>query len=226
MAFDQSTISEITVKRSGGDLKIAWTSSAADGTWFQVYVGRRLTWYGKERSLKIPWPTERVPVDVGAVLPTECVTDFSGSLPGLPLNRACLTWQGGTFLAAGIAGYAIYGSASPGGSVSFAKPLARIKAYQGALTDGFNLGGFSAGGFGLSAGDYSWTSSPLSSGNWSFAVVPYDFAGNACASQTTTTVTIAAAPRPPASDANGNRLAYSFNATTHVATLNWQSSPA
>ena len=190
MAFDQSTISEITVKRSGGDLKIAWTSSAADGTWFQVYVGRRLTWYGKERSLKIPWPTERVPVDVGAVLPTECVTDFSGSLPGLPLNRACLTWQGGTFLAAGIAGYAIYGSASPGGSVSFAKPLARIKAYQGALTDGFNL------------------------------------AGNACASPTPTTVTIAAAPRPPASDANGNRLAYSFNATTHVATLNWQSSPA
>ena len=77
-------------------------------------------------------------------------------------------------------GYGVNGSAtdrsatSPVDARSPTSPLIRRRSQ----TDGFGFGGFGYGGFGQAAGTYTWTSNPLSSGNWSYAVVPYDSAGN------------------------------------------------
>jgi hypothetical protein len=38
-------------------------------------------------------------------------------------------------------------------------------------------------------------------------------------------VTIAAPPAPPAQYADGTRLKYTYNATTHAVTLTWNASP-
>lgn len=232
MAFDQSTITEASATWDGPQVHASWTSTAPAGTWFQVYVGRKLAGWTKARSLTVPAPTHKSRIDVGAVLPSERAVDLSATLPASPSDRVTLSWQGGTFQGDGIAGFRVYGGGGFGsggfGSGGFgtgSTPLATISAYTpGVYTDGFGFGGFGDGGFGAAAGSYSWTSDALANGDWTFAVVPFDSAGNEGA-PVTATATIAAPPEPPAADATGRRLTYSYNQATHIATLAWLASP-
>ena len=237
MAFSQASISEVRVVRDGTELFASWTSSATPKTPFQVYVDRRLAWSGTSRSCYLPAPADAAGrsawIEVGTVAPGESNADFSASLsgPGGSGNRASLTWLGGTYLDPtlrdDIRGYRIYGSAIAGGPVNYAVPLDVVAAYPGGtITDGFGAGGFGQGGFGRAATSYRWSSSPLGTGTWAFAVVPYDAAGNAQGSPMAVNVVIAAAPKAPAADGNGRRVNYSYaGPATRLATLNWLASP-
>ena len=46
MAFSQSAISAVNVQSNGPDLFITWSSTAAMGSLYQVYVDHRLAWFG------------------------------------------------------------------------------------------------------------------------------------------------------------------------------------
>jgi hypothetical protein len=210
MAFSQATISEVfppLIRQ--GQAFLSWSSSSPAGTFFQVYLNAVLAWSGQARSAWVSIPSGPVHIDIGTVAAGEENTDFSGSLASAPARRAELSWLGGTFEAPDIAGFKVYGESTPGGGINYGTVLADITAYPaGILTDGFGLGSFGTGGFGRVAGTYTWTSEPLGSGTWSFAVVPYDAAGNA-GTGATTTVTIAAPPREPAFGSDGiTRLTY------------------
>lgn len=226
MAFDQTDVDDLRLARSGCDLVVSWTSSAPAGTTFQVYLDRRLAWWGASTRARFPWPRQSVRVDVGAVAAGQGPTDLSGSLPAAPADRARLDWLGGTFLSPTIQGFRVFGSTAAGQPVSYSAPVDVLPAYHGATTDGWGLGGYDQGGWGQAASAYSWTSGPLGPGLWGFAVVPFDAAGNPAGTPATAAVTIAAPPRPPAPDALGRRLTYSLDAPTRVATLHWLPSPA
>ena len=238
MAFTQASITDVRVTRDGPEIFVAWTSTAPGKTPFQVYVNRRLAWSGTSRSCYVPAPADAAGrsawIEVGTVAPGEVTSDFSASLSG-PAgagNRAALTWLGGTYLDAtlrdDVRGFRIYGSATAGGPVNYAAPAGIVAAYPGgAITDGFGGGGFGQGGFGRAATSYLWRSAPLGSGTWSFAVVPYDAAGNTQGLPMTVNVAIAAPPRAPAADGNGRRLTYAYaGPATRLATLNWLASPS
>jgi hypothetical protein len=229
MAFSQASISDVRVTRDGVDLLVSWSSSAPSGTTFQLYVAGMLTWHGFARSAVVPAPPagSSTRFDVGTVAADEGLVDFSASLPtpGGGGNRVELTWAGGDYLAADIAGYYVYGGTTAGGAVSYASPLAAIPAYlAGQVTSGYGMGGYGAGGYGAAAASYSWTSGPLSGGTWNFAVKSFDAAGNLGTARTTSAV-VAAPPNPPAANAAGKRLTYLFNPVSHVATLSWLASP-
>jgi hypothetical protein len=231
MAFDQAPIVAVDASQSRGQLHLSWTSTAPGGSWYQVYVGRKLSWSGISTTATVPAPPHRANVDVGVVGATERAVDFSASLPAPPSDRVTLAWQGGTFQDDGIAGFRIYadgygsGGFGEGGFGSDDPPLATVPAYTpGVYTDGFGSGGFGDGGFGAAAGSYSWTSGSLTNGDWTFAVVPFDTAGNE-GEPAYQSATIAAPPGPPAFNAAGKRLSVSYNPTTHVATLAWLASP-
>jgi hypothetical protein len=228
MAFSQANIDDVTPGRSGAELLVTWTSTDPEGTVFQVYLDNALAWSGTDRAVHLPWPGGRnLRISVGAVAADEGETDFSASLSALAPTTAELSWEGGTFLAADIAGFRIYKSATAGGPVDFTAALAEIPAYPGGVvTDGYGMGGYGHGGYGRAATTYAWESAPLGNGSWTFAVSPFDEAGNEPASPSTVVVVIAAPPRPPAADARGVRLTYSYDSTSHVATLAWFASPA
>jgi hypothetical protein len=209
MAFSQTAITSVRLRRAGPDLVVSWTSTAPGGTTYQLYVAGRLTWWGTALSARIPAPSVAASVEVGTVGAGEDRTDFSGSLPALPANHVRLGWTGGGSVATTVAGFRVYGSAVAGGAVDLTKVLATIPAHT---TDPI-------------APSYSWTSGPLGAGVWSFQVVPFDTAGNACSSPGTVSATITAPPQPPAADGRGVRLSYTFNAGTRVATLSWLPSP-
>ena len=174
-------------------------------------------------------------LDVGTVDPDEVTVNFSASLPaasGLS-TRAQLSWLGGTYLDPtgndDVRGFQIYGSDSPGGAVDYTRILATIHAYPGGwISDGFGLGGFGQGGFGrLPRASYQWESGPLASGAWTFAIVPYDMAGNCQKPGHVTTVTIVEAPLPPAAAADGTLLSCSYaGPPSGIATLTWLPSPS
>jgi hypothetical protein len=213
MPFSQATILSVSPPQlRGSQVFISWSSSSPAGTWFQVYANQRLAWSGQRCRTWVPVPAGPVRIDIGAVGPGEQDVDFAGSLPAGPARRVQITWQSGTYKGVDLAGFRVYGPDAPGGAVDDSIVLADITAYPlGIDTDGFGLGGFGAGGFGQLAGNYSWTSGPLAAGTWTFAVVPYDAAGNQGASQTTT-VTITAPPRePPAFAGTSTRLQYGLN---------------
>lgn len=218
MSFSQSTMLGDPVfapSPAGRELLISWASSSAEGTWFQLYKDGSLYWWGTDRSLRLPWSRDPVHVDVGTVLPGEVGVDFSGSLPSRPLDRVRLDWQGGLWEGADIQGFRVYQGLSPGGAVSYAAPVATIPmTVAGVRLDGFGQGGFGVGGFGFGGGTYSWTSDRLAGGVWSFAVAPYDTAGNEDPSPLTVSITVSAPPKPPAPDADGARLGYVFHAGT------------
>jgi len=238
MAFSQKNVSDVRAVRDGPEIFVSWTSSAPGRTSFQVYVDRRLAWTGTSQSCYVPAPAGAVGrsawIEVGTVAPDESITDFSTRLsgPGGTGNRASLSWLGGTYLDAtlrdDIRGFRIYGSATAGGPVNYAAPVGVVAAYSGGeITDGFGAGGFAQGGFGRAATSYRWNSGPLGSGTWSFAVVPYDAAGNAQGSPMVVNVVIAAAPRAPVADGNGRRLNFAYaGPATRLATLNWLASPS
>ena len=226
MPFDQSVITSVVPPRvSGGQLYLAWTSSAPAGSWYQVYVGGRLTWTGQRLWTTIQAGETRVRIDIGAVSAAERFTDFSAVLDPPPDDVVRLRWTGGTFEGADLAGWKIFGETTAGGGVDYTTPLATIAAVEaGVYLDGFGLGGFGEGGFGASAGTYSWTSPAYTGGTWTFAVVPYDQAGN-LGTAATVSKTLLVPPAPPARNGSGDRLTYSYNATSHVATLTWLASP-
>lgn len=170
---------------------------------------------------------------------------FGFAFPTAPANRVELEWTGGAFLdTLGIVGgFYVYdtipavgfgdagfgdggfGGGSVGGSgfSLVTPPLANIPAYTGGIaTSGFGMGGFGAGGFGSASASYSWTSDPLSGGSWTFAVVPYDTAGNLGTADFNTT-TILAPPAPPAMFPDGTRFHYAV--TGGAIVLTWNLSP-
>jgi len=231
MSFSQATITEVFPPRvwTGGQVSFSWTSSSPAGTWYQLYVDHHLAWWGQANSVRLPIPfvqgggPERI--DIGTVAVGEEQTDFSGSLPATYLRRAQITWLGGTFLDPDIAGFRVYGGAAPGAAVNYATALADIAAYPGGiLTDGFGLGQFGYGGYGQSAGSYTWMSNPLDAGNWNFAVAPYDSTGNQ-GTALTTSVAIVAPPLAPGLFGDGARLHYSYAISPHKTTLTWNLSP-
>jgi hypothetical protein len=238
MAFSQDTIEVGSPSQPrGNQVYISWSSTSPAGTWFQVYVNQRLAWSGQRRGTWIHVPAGIVRIDIGAVGAGEQDTDFAASLPPTFTRRVRITWQSGTYKGRDLAGFRVYGSDAPGKVVDYSVALADITAYPlGIATDGFSLAGFGSGGFGELPGNYAWTSGSLAAGTWTFAVVPYDAAGNQGAAQVTT-VSIVGPPRAPAAfSGSSTRLQYALNGFGQIdfgsggfglpaATLSWNPSP-
>jgi hypothetical protein len=238
MAFSQTSISDVAVYLDGAELFITWSSSAPPGTTFQVYVDRQLAWHGISGRCRVPIPAgasdRNTWIEVGTVGPDEPSVDYSSSLgaTGGDSDRVQLSWLGGTYLDPSgqddVRGFRIFRSATAGAPVDLTTAIDTVAAYPGGwISDGFGLWGFGQGGFGRSANLYRWTSGPLSSGVWQFAVIPFDGAGNLRSPGQTLSATIQVAPRPPAMSAGGTRLAYTYSGpTSRQATLNWLASPS
>lgn len=213
MAFSQATILNVSPPRtSGSQVYLSWASSSPAGTPYQVYVNQQLAWSGQRLSTWVPIPSGPVRIDIGAVDSGEEGISFTSSLPSAPSRRVQLSWQSGIYKGIDLEGFFVYGSHTPGSAIEYSTALADIKAYPaGIATYGFGVGGFGTGGLGQVASSYAWNSDPLAAGTWSFAVVPYDTAGNPGTAQTTTVV-IVAPPRAPAPFAGTTtRLQYSLN---------------
>jgi hypothetical protein len=227
MSFSQSNITSVNPPvQHGTQLLLSWTSSAPDGTIYQVYLNQRLVWSGVGLWCSIPVPTAVSRIDIGTVAAAESQINFSSQLPSSQARQVTLSWLGGTFLGADIAGFNIYGEHTPGAGIDYTTVLATVPAYvAGIITEGFGYGGFGQGGFGQSAGMYSWTSQPLAAGTWNWGVKPNDTAGNEGSAQSTA-VTIAAPPLPPAPFPNMTRLNYTYSTSTTQVTLAWNVSPS
>lgn len=227
MSFDQSSIVDgPTISPDGQDLLVTWTATDGPGTMFQLYMNGSLAWHGTKRSVRLPWPTGDVRVAVGTVGFDEGSVDYSWLLPSAPADRVLLEWHGGTWQGADLAGFRLYMSTSPGGAVDFATPVATIPAtVAGVGLDGWGIFPWGSGRWGKSSVPYSWTSDRLASGVWTFAVAPFDLAGNQQGSPLSVSATVASPPRPPAADASGARLSYTLNPATRVPTLTWLASP-
>ena len=230
--FSDATIREVLHVQDATDLHIRWSSSAPEGSVFQVYVAGRLAWSGTSRSITIPTPTGFASIHVGVVASGDEDRDFSASIPKPDGSgdRARLSWLGGTYLDPtgrdDVQGFRIFGSPGPDFPIDTQTPLTTLAAYPGGLiADGFGRGGFGQGGFGRSASWYSWTSERLTSGTWQFAVRSFDVAGNDALGETTVSIQIATRPRPPARDDRGRRLNYTFDPETRIVSLAWLPSP-
>lgn len=230
--FSTTTIGEVLAVQDATDLYVSWTSTAPAGAVFQVYVHRRLAWSGTDRSVCLPVPDDLASIQVGTVDAAEEMTDFSSMLPPAQGtgDRVRLTWYGGTYQDAtgldDVAGFHVYSSRTAGGALDTTNLLATVPAYPGGvITDGFGQGAYGRGGFGRAASSFSWTSGRLGSGVWPFAVRPFDEAGNETGGGLTVSCTMASRPRPPAPDDQGKRLTYSYDSSTHIATLSWLPSP-
>ena len=226
MAFSQASIvGDPVVRQVGAELSVSWTSTAAAGTLFQLYLNQRLTWWGTARSVRLPLPREAAWIDVGTVGPTEGAVDFSASLTAPPLDRVRLDWAGGTWESPTLAGFHVYQSPTPGAAISYAAPVGDVPYSAGDHPyGGYGFGGYGQGGYGTVNFAYSWTSARLSAGVWQFAVAPYDAAGNEAGTPATATVTLALPPRPPLAFADGLRLHYTLDGTGHPV-LTWNASP-
>jgi hypothetical protein len=225
MSFSQSTITRVNPPvQSGTQLLLSWASSSPEGTLYQVYLDQRLVWSGVGLSCSIPLPSAISRVDIGTVASAEAQAHLQAALPPAPARQTTLSWLGGTFQGADIAGFHIYGEVTPGGGIDYTTVLTTIPAYvAGIITDGFGYGGFGQGGFSQSAGVYSWTSQPLSGGVWNWAVKSFDNAGNEGSAQTVA-VAITAPPLPPGPFPNMTRLQYTYERTAEQAVLAWNAS--
>jgi hypothetical protein len=241
MAFSQATIDEVTLAYDGDSIRVSWTSSSPAGTVFQVYADAALAWSGAGRTAVIQSPTIDVPglahqtaavrIDVGTVGVGEDDEDFSADLPTVAgtVNRVNLSWTGGAFEVTDpdkppLAGFRVYGPTAPGGAVSYATVLGTVAYAPGGISQGgWGQGGWGQGGWGAGVETFSWTTGPLCPGSWTFAVKPFDEAGNEGTAVTATQV-VAAAPQPPARNAAGKRLTYSnfhITAGQAYADLHW-----
>ena len=204
-------------------VRVNWTSTATDGTTFQVYANKQLAWYGTDLQAEFPWPAAATTYAVGTVASGEGSTDFSFSLPAQPpQGKARLNWYGGRYLATDLQAFRIYGESTPGGGISYGAPLATVPAQVGPLPlDGLGNGGFGAGGFGLAQMAYTWTSAVVPiSGTWNYAITAVNAAGNE-SSVALIAVAVIRPPTPPTPTCNGKRLTYTYNASTRKVTLNW-----
>jgi hypothetical protein len=224
--FSQATITNVFPPVIlAGELLLSWQSSSPAGTWFQVYFNRALAWYGTSTTTSIAYPTAVSRIDIGTVGPGEQQTNFAADLPTAPDLYAEIAWLGGTFEGADIAGFNVYGADGAGGAVDYSSVLSTVPAYTaGVINDGFGLGGFGEGGFGEAASTYSWTAGPLSTGTWTFGVVPFDTAGN-LGTAATASVTIHAPPLEPAPFPDYTRLHYTYAAPPYEITLLWNPTP-
>jgi hypothetical protein len=232
MPFDPSTVTNLTVRpdRDSGQVLLTWTySGAAPTPLFQVYQDGRLARRGSPGlSCPLPWPSGPARYDVGEVQPGEEDTDYSALLDPTPAGprRVQLRWWGGNYLDLDdddVLGFRIYGEASAGSGIDFGRVLADIAAYPAGFDDGYGEGPYGLA-YGSDASEYAWESAPLGGGTWAFAVRAYDRAGNELHAASIS-VTIAAPPNPPAPDAAGRRLTYTYDPGTGVATLHWLASP-
>jgi hypothetical protein len=237
MAFSQSEITSVSAQIDGCELYISWVSNAAPNSCYQVYINSRLAWYGTATRCRVPIPTGALGcntwVEAGTVAFDEQVDDFSANLTGrMADGRASLSWLGGTYLDPSglddVQGFRIYQSPAPGSPVDYTAAAYSLLAYPGGwISDGFGCSGFGQGGFGRAACLYQWTSASLSTGTWQFAVLPFDRAGNPSGPPQTASVSIVAAPRPPALSSTGQRLTYTYSGpSSRLVTLNWLASPA
>lgn len=238
MAFSQDGIDDVRVVADGPDLFVAWSATLPAGSTFQVYVDRRLAWRGNSKRCHVPTPFgalgRNVWVEVATVGADEPTVDYSSSLsaPGGRSERAQLAWSGGTYLdptgGDDIQGFRIYQSPAPGAAVGWAAPVDVVAAYPGGwINDGFGKGGCGGAGFGRASTAYRWESSPLSAGTWQFAVIPYDKAGNSRGGGQVASVSINAAPRPPAVVEGGPRLASAYSGPAgRLLAINWLPSPS
>lgn len=225
MPFSQASITAgPTLSDADLELRVAWSSSSPAGTAFQVYLGRTLAWSGTATVAFLPRPPSQVEVAVGAVGPGEESTDFGASLPGPPgsARRPSLSWLGGRYLDDTLDHFAVYRSPSAGAAVDMASPVGVVNAAeQGIWHDGYGDGGYGDGGYGAAPQVYRWSSpDPLGPGDWWFAVVPVDAAGNQ-GPPVLSPVTVVAPPDPPAIGPDRARLRLAYNPTTRVATLSW-----
>lgn len=227
MAFSTATITDgPNEEADGGGTLVYWAASDVDGTLFQLYANRELIWHGPARQVTVPTPIVTTLYQVGTVGPDEGPLDFSASLPLLmgAGNRASIDWYGGFWESATLQGFRVFGEVTAGGGVNYANTLADIPVNApGIPVGGYGSGGYGTGGYGATSGHYWWTSDPLANGTWTFAVKAYDAAGN-LSTTLTIAVAIAGPPGPPARNAAGLRLTYTYNAGTQVATLAWLAS--
>jgi hypothetical protein len=222
VGFSQSGITYVNPPELiGSQYYFSWETTNPAGTWWQIYLNQQLSWAGQVTSTLLPAPPILTRIDIGWVLPGEEWTSYASSLPTAPESQALVSWVGGSFESANIAGFWVYAAKAPGGAIDYAAPVATITAYPaGMITDGYGLGNYGDGGFGMVGGVYSWTSGTLTSGVWDFAVVPFDTAGNA-GTGSTTSVTIGMPPAevPPFPDLT--RLHYTYAAPPYEVTLDW-----
>jgi Bacterial Ig-like domain len=215
VSFSQATIEYVNPPiQSGAQLYLSWVSSSPPGTTFQVYVNDALAWYGTSSATTIVCPEALSRIDIGTVGPGEGQTNFAPYLPTAPEAYAEIAWLGGTFESPNLASWSVYGSDAPGGAVDYTTVLATIPA--------------SSGGAAVAAsGTFSFTAGPLASGVWTFAVVPYDTAGNA-GTPATQTVTIEVPPIEPAPFPDDTRLQYTYPGAPgpYEVTLNWNPIPS
>lgn len=226
--FNPSVVSDLRIDPvpSEPSLHVSWSSTEPGGTPFQLYVNGRLVYAGTRRWTDLPWPDGPIDVEVGTAAPALAETVQTAELTDPPGtgDRALLAWVGGRFLdpsgQGDVAGFRVYGESTPGGGISYARPLATLPISSGPSLDGFGSGPFGAGGFGQSATRYTWLSDRLAPGTWSFAVKAFDAAGNE-STVASGNVAIAGPPGPPAPFADGLRLHYSYDEITGVVSLAW-----
>jgi hypothetical protein len=244
VAFDTTTVTEVSHAREGSRLTLEWTSTQPTGTWFQIYIQGALAWWGTELHATVSVPRGLIDVQIGSVGSGEQTTDFSragldslgfdiggldtGGAASAITNRAHLAWFG--FGAAeyrifeGAAGFDHGGFDLGGLDGSAGTLVGTVPALEGISSDGLDSAGFDGGGLDLPGGNFDWTSDPLMRGDWNFSVVPYDAAGNP-GTPSLTTITITAPPRSPSPNTAGKRLTYTYNSVAHTVTLNWLDSP-
>ena len=120
MPFSTASItSGPNAEDDGAGTLVWWESSGADDI-FQLYADRTRVWSGTARFVTLPRPGVRVVYQVGTVDPGEEEVDFADDLPALQGggDRALLSWIGGPWQepspGSGLAGFRVYGEASPG----------------------------------------------------------------------------------------------------------------
>jgi hypothetical protein len=216
-----------------GLLEVTWQSTHA-AFWHQVYVNGAfsgVTARAADRRLVVAGPVGRsgglglVWVDVVAVDAADRRTDFAeevGAASGSRGGRVRLTWQAGTYLDEGLAAFDVYTNGG-GGAVDYALPLNEMPLPAtpgGAAPWGYGCGGFGVGGYGVSAAAYEWTTDHLGPGEWRFAVVGVDAAGNRLAVAAEIALDVTPASRPA-----GNVRLAGYDPGTSVATIAWDASP-
>ena len=226
-------VSEGQAVGPSGALEVTWESNQED-RWHQVYVNGRLagvTAGPEDRWLVVSVPAGRagslgvVQVEVIAVDAADRWTDFGGELSGFSSeqgSRIRLAWQGGLYLDPGLESFNVFADGRTG-TVDYQTPLneAPIPARpDGQEPWGYGCGGYGVGGYGESAAVYEWTTDDLEAGEWRFAVVAMDEAGNHLESVTEVLVSLSPLPRPPV-----NFRVTEYDPLTARATLAWEPSP-
>ncbi len=89
MSFSQAEITGVNPPvQHGTELLLSWSSTAAVGTVFQVYLNQQLVWSGVGLKCSIPLPSTVSRIDIGTVGPGEGQVPFGSTLPAAPAVRS------------------------------------------------------------------------------------------------------------------------------------------